>query len=209
MACSSFGLPQQPCHGTLDTRRIRRKNGSTPSARGAAPVGPVMTTGLLLDLSIPADWTRIELVRKAVGFCVWAVFGRGDLRDSLSMVSAELLENAMKYSTPEREVRLAIAQDDGKLVVSVTNEVEATSRHLASLKERLAWIRGYASAADAYMAALAEVFDNKEGEPTGEGGLGMVRIAYEGGCELSCDVSVPGKVTVRAARALPSPGNVA
>lgn len=168
-----------------------------------------MTTGLLLDLSIPADWTKIELVRKAVGFCVWAVFGRGDLRDSLSMVSAELLENAMKYSTPERDVRLLISQDAEKLVVSVTNEVESTSGHLATLKDRLTWIRGFGSAADAYMAALAEVFDHKEGDPTGEGGLGMVRIAYEGGCELSCDVSAPGKVTVRASRALPSSGNVA
>src|ERR1044072_1288571 len=119
-----------------------------------------MKTGLHLDLSIPPDWTRIELVRKAVGFCVWAVFGRGDLRDSLSMVSAELLENAVKYSAPDKDVYLSISEEPDKLVVSVTNTVDSTARHLTALKQRLEWLRTFPSAADAYMAALSEVFDH-------------------------------------------------
>lgn len=162
-----------------------------------------MKTGIRLDLSIPPDWTRIELVRKAVGFCVWAVFGRGDLRDSLSMVSAELLENAVKYSAPDREVRLSITEDPDKLVVAVTNEVEDGGQHLKALVQRLEWLRTFPSAADAYMAALSEVFDHKGDDRGGEGGLGIVRIAYEGGCALDCDTSTPGQVTVRASRALP------
>ena len=161
-----------------------------------------MKTGIRLDLSIPPDWTRIELVRKAVGFCVWAVFGRGDLRDSLSMVSAELLENAVKYSAPDREVRLSITEEPDRLVVAVTNEVEGDS-HVTTLAHRLEWLRTFSSAADAYMAALSEVFDHKGEERAGEGGLGIVRIAYEGGCDLDCDTSKPGQVTVRASRALP------
>lgn len=161
-----------------------------------------MKTGIRLDLSIPPDWTRIELVRKAVGFCVWAVFGRGDLRDSLSMVSAELLENAVKYSAPDRDVRLSITEEPDKLVVAVTNEVEGDA-HVTTLVQRLEWLKTFSSAADAYMAALSEVFDHKGEERAGEGGLGIVRIAYEGGCDLECDTSTPGQVTVRASRALP------
>lgn len=161
-----------------------------------------MKTGIRLDLSIPPDWTRIELVRKAVGFCVWAVFGRGDLRDSLSMVSAELLENAVKYSAPDREVRLSITEEPDKLVVAVTNDVEGDG-HVTTLAQRLEWLKTFSSAADAYMAALSEVFDHKGEDRAGEGGLGIVRIAYEGGCNLDCDTSKPGQVTVRASRALP------
>jgi hypothetical protein len=161
-----------------------------------------MKTGIRLDLSIPPDWTRIELVRKAVGFCVWAVFGRGDLRDSLSMVSAELLENAVKYSAPDREVRLSITEEPDKLVVAVTNDVEGDG-HVTTLAQRLEWLRTFSSPADAYMAALSEVFDHKGEDRVGEGGLGIVRIAYEGGCNIDCDTSKPGQVTVRASRALP------
>jgi hypothetical protein len=162
-----------------------------------------MKTGIHLDLSIPPDWTRIELVRKAVGFCVWAVFGRGDLRDSLSMVSAELLENAVKYSAPDQQVHLAILEEPETLIVAVTNTVDNAAPHLAALTQRLEWLRTFPSAADAYMAALSEVFDHKDAERAGEGGLGIVRIAYEGGCVLDCDTSIPGQVTVRASRTLP------
>ena len=149
---------------------------------------------------MPSDWTRIELVRKGVGFFLWASYGRGDLRDSLSMVSAELLENAMKYAPPTEPITFALYEEGDRLVVTVKNAVDVSSHHVASLRERLAWIEGFPTASEAYMAALAEVFHHKEGQ--GEGGLGMVRIAYEGGCELSCDTPEPGVLVVRASRPL-------
>jgi hypothetical protein len=172
-----------------------------------------MTKALDLSISIPIEWTRVELVRKAVGFCVYAVYGRGDLRDSISMVSAELLENAMKYAppdgmvhyalfherTPAPEARSAPHESEG-LVVTVKSGAPKGSRHVDALRERIAWIERFPSPAEAYMAALAEVFEHKEGQ--GEGGLGLVRIAYEGGCKLSCNTSEPGVVLVRAARPL-------
>jgi hypothetical protein len=163
-----------------------------------------MKTAIHLDLLIPPDWKRIELVRKAVGFCVWAAFGRGDLRDSVSMVSAELLENAVKYSTPSSEVSISVTEEPDRVVVAVTNEVEEGSPHIGLLKKRLDWAHAFPTPAEAYMAALSEVFDQNELAPSGEGGLGLVRIAYEGGCTLDYDCGTPGKVTVRAFRALTS-----
>ncbi|MCK6586573.1 MAG: hypothetical protein HUU21_03470 [Polyangiaceae bacterium] len=161
-----------------------------------------MTQALHLNLCIPPDWKRIELVRKAVGFCVWAAFGRGDLRDSVAMVSAELLENAVKYSTPSSEVAISIWEESDRVVVAVTNTVAEESPHIASLKRRLDWAHGFPSPAEAYMAALSEVFDQNGGVPSGQGGLGLVRIAYEGGCSIDCDSATDGKVTVRAFRAI-------
>lgn len=171
-----------------------------------------MRPALHLDLWIPPDWKRIELVRKAVGFCVWAAFGRGDLRDSVAMVSAELLENAVKYSTPNSHVFLSISEEAEHVVVAVTNTVEEDSPHITSLKRRLEWTHGFPTPAEAYMAALSEVFDQMGGGPSDEGGLGLVRIAYEGGCNIDCDSATAGTVTVRALRALapdssPSPSS--
>ncbi|HZF48506.1 MAG TPA: DUF6272 family protein [Polyangiaceae bacterium] len=160
-----------------------------------------MKPALYLNLWIPPDWKRIELVRKAVGFCVWAAFGRGDLRDSVAMVSAELLENAVKYSAPESEVHIGISEQDDQVVVAVTNAVEEGSSNIASLQKRLEWARSFPTTAEAYMAALSEVFDQNELAPAGEGGLGLVRIAYEGGCTIDFDAR-PGEVTVRAYRAI-------
>ena len=159
-----------------------------------------MKPALNLDLWIPPDWKRIELVRKAVGFCVWAAFGRGDLRDSVAMVSAELLENAVKYSVPNSQVRIAISEEDGRVVVAVTNEVMVGSPNIEALKKRLDWAHAFPTPAEAYMAALSEVFDQNELAPSGEGGLGLVRIAYEGGCSIDCDGDTPGQITVRALR---------
>jgi len=163
-----------------------------------------MRSTLQLDLWIPPDWKRIELVRKAVGFCVWAAFGRGDLRDSVAMVSAELLENAVKYSTPSSEVLISITEEPERIVVAVTNQVEEGSPNIRLLQKRLDWAHAFPTPAEAYMAALSEVFDQNETAPAGEGGLGLVRIAYEGGCTIDYDCATPGKVTVRAYRALTS-----
>jgi len=161
-----------------------------------------MRPALHLNLWIPPDWKRIELVRKAVGFCVWAAFGRGDLRDSVSMVSAELLENAVKYSLSGSEVLISITEEAERVVVAVTNEVDDGSPHIALLRKRLDWAHAFSTPAEAYMAALSEVFDQNELAPSGEGGLGLVRIAYEGGCTIDCDTGTAGMVTVRALRPL-------
>jgi hypothetical protein len=149
---------------------------------------------LFLDVAFPADWSRIDPTREAVSLLVLAVFGRSDLRDSLAMVSAELLENAVKYSKSMGGVRLSIRNESKGLVVAVTNMVEEGSRHVASLRGRLEWLNSFADPEQAYAAALREV-SVRGGE---ESGLGIVRIAYEGGCGLDCDVSSPGEITVRA-----------
>ena len=53
--------------------------------------------------------------------------------------------------------------------------------------------------ADAYVAALQVVYER--GSEGHESGLGLVRIAYEGGCRVTCRTDGDGRVTVRASRA--------
>jgi anti-sigma regulatory factor (Ser/Thr protein kinase) len=157
-----------------------------------------MATRLLIALVVPHDWERIELVRTAVGACAFAVYGDDELRDALSMVAAELLENAIKYGSAHTDVELSIRDDAGALTVTVANGVDAGSPHLPKLSERLEWLRSFADPAQAYTRALTSIYG--DGTIEGSSGLGIVRIAYEGGCSVECDLSRVGQVTVHARR---------
>ena len=148
-------------------------------------------TELHLDLTIPPDWSKIDPTREAVGLLVLAMFDDDDLRDALAMVSEELLENAIKYCKPDTTVSLSIRNRNGSVVIAVTNVVDERSTHLDALRERIAWMRNFPNATDAYTEALRRV----GGE---DSGLGIVRIAYEGRCGIEYDDSEPGKLTVRA-----------
>jgi hypothetical protein len=156
-----------------------------------------MRDDLRLELIIAAEWERVDLVRAAVANCVSAVFGDSDLKDALSMVSAELLENALKYGRPERAVSLSIRGDAQDLVMTVENAVEKSSPHPQHLQRRLQWLRQFADPFEAYTAALRQVYE-RSGPHGGDGGLGVARIYYEGRCQLSCDTSQAGLVSVSA-----------
>lgn len=162
-----------------------------------------MRQGLRLDLCIPPEWARIDAIREAVGLFVAAVFGDGELRESLPMVSAELLENAIKYGKLDGTgVRYSLREDDNEVVISVSNAIEPGAAQVRALAAHVAWVGSFAEPVAAYQAALARLYD-QEDRPEGESGLGLVRIAYEGGCRVECDTTEPGRVTLRAIRALP------
>jgi len=151
-----------------------------------------MTSRLLLQLSLPSDWEQIEVVRQAVALCVGAVFGEASTRDAIAMVSSELLENGIKHGLPAAPVRLSLEESAEVFSVVVTNSV-ASSSNTAALVDRIAWLKSFATPREAYTAAMM-----KSLEEMTEGGLGLPRIAHEGGCAVTCDVSAPGEVSVCA-----------
>lgn len=155
---------------------------------------------LHLDLAVPADWSRIDLVREAVERSIHAVYSDLDLKDAMAMVSAELLENAFKYGKPDQgDVHISVRSQDGRLLVSVTNAVDAGSPHALKLAERVAWVNDFGDPLAAYEAAMARAFTDE----SEQSGLGLARITYEGGCALHLDTSRAGLVTVIAACQLP------
>ena len=156
---------------------------------------------LHLDLAIPPEWGRIDQVREAVSHSVGAVFGDRDLRDALAMVASELLENAFKYGKPGPAVHITVREDDGQVVVAVTNAVDEAAPHAGVLAERVAWVNEFGDPSRAYQAALERAYTDE----TDSSGLGLARITYEGGCLLDCDTSRAGVVTVRAACAVARP----
>jgi hypothetical protein len=148
---------------------------------------------------IRPDWERIDSVRSAVLASVAAVFPDGELRDTLAMVSTELLENAVRYGEPERDVAFSLRDDGADVLVTVSNGVDPASHHVQALQAKVTWLSGFADPLEAYSAALREVYESFE--PMREAsGLGIVRIHYEGRCQLSCEVSEPGRISVSARR---------
>jgi hypothetical protein len=154
---------------------------------------------LHLELHLDGEWERIDNVREAVGYSVAATFGDADLRDSLAMVTAELLENALKYGDAEAGVVLSIISEPDALVVTVGNHVRDGSPHLAALQSRLDWLKQFDDPFVAYTTALGQVYDRK-GPDDVDSGLGFARIGYEGRCVIGCDTSRPGFVWVSARR---------
>jgi len=165
-----------------------------------------MSRQILLELVIRTDWNRIDSVRQAVSHCVAAVFGDVELKDSLPMVSAELLENAFKYGLPDEDVTLSLVSDANEVVLTITNAVAAGSRHLPVLKARLSWLMQFGDPFVAYTAALQQVYDGS-GPDAPESGLGLVRIYYEGRCRLVCDTSHAGRVSISAKRSRDAAGS--
>lgn len=144
-----------------------------------------------IDLPVRNEWGNIELLRTSVQNCFQAVFSDIDGCNALAMVTGELLENAMKYgawtgSDNPISFRLRVQGDETETRIEVQNPIRDGDSRVADLKSTLAWIRSQDSAESAYRARLLEIA-NAPDDP-GASKLGLVRVAYEGGCELHADV---------------------
>jgi hypothetical protein len=155
-----------------------------------------------LSLTLNADWGGIEHVRDAAGAAVMALYDDRSLREGVSMVSGELLENAVKYGSwreDDPRIRYRLTGSEREIVVSVQSAArrdEAESRrHLDRLEETLRWLGSYEDPAEAYRERLEAYYDNPEGERPA---LGMARMASETGCRLTCAETADGFLVVEA-----------
>src|SRR5690606_28745760 len=96
---------------------------------------------------------------------------------------------------PQKLVRLTIHDDPSAITVEVTNAV-VQPEEVQRLAARLDWLRKQPDPAAAWLEALnlATTGASSPERP----GLGIIRIAYEGGPRVDYDVSEPGTLTVRA-----------
>lgn len=158
----------------------------------------MMQHALRLELSFPPDPTRIEITRQAVARCVAVVWADPSFEEALAMATAELVENAIKYgATGANVVGVGIVATRGDVVLTVSNAVDSRSQHVDALRARIAWMHGHEDARSAYLAALTHVYASGDLDSQ-ESGLGLVRVAYEGGATVECNTETPGLVLVRA-----------
>ncbi|HVH43622.1 MAG TPA: hypothetical protein VM925_14805 [Labilithrix sp.] len=157
-----------------------------------------MSGRIALQLAMPPDWERIETVRQAVALCVGTVFGETNLQHSISMVSAELLENAVKHGNSADPVGLSIEERQDTIVIVVTNRSDDVEQNTRLLSERIAWIRSFEDAEAAYIAAMEKAYAEMS-----TGGLGLPRIIHEGCCAVTWATPTPGQIAVSAVLDVP------
>jgi hypothetical protein len=143
-----------------------------------------------IDLPVRNEWENIDLIRTSVQNCFNAVFKDVDGCRSLSMVTGELLENAMKYGAWSSEgaaqfFRLRVESEQGKMRVLVENPLAEGDGE--ALLATLAKIQSYPDAEAAYRARLLEIASSTDDFETSR--LGLVRVAYEGGCKLRAQIA--------------------
>ena len=141
--------------------------------------------GFSIDLPVRNDWRNVDLMRASIQSCFTAVFRDLDGCHAMSMVTGELLENAMKYGhwgESEQVFRLRITGDSSHATIVVENPASRASGHVDRLQKAIDWIRGFGNPRDAYRARLREIADAEVGQARQ---LGLVRVAYEGNGMLS------------------------
>jgi hypothetical protein len=138
-----------------------------------------------LHVELPADWGAIKALWDP---CVDHLSSQGldsDTSYQLAMVTQELLENAVKYggfSQGRERIDLAISTRKEAVVIEVRTPLDPDLSSLRRLDAMVQWIRGFQNPFEAFVERLKEV--SARPYAVAESGLGLVRVAYEGGCLL-------------------------
>jgi hypothetical protein len=152
-----------------------------------------------IDLPVRSEWANVDLLRTSVQNCFTAIFSDIEGCHSLAMVTGELIENAIKYGdwsgTDEQRFHLRVWGEGRSAHVSVENPVQSGDSNAAEVLRTLGWMRNFASPIEAYRAKLLEIAEADRAP--GNSKLGLVRIAYEGNCQLSAEL-VRGILRVQA-----------
>lgn len=149
-------------------------------------------TPLVLMRFRPA-WAYIDGIREFGRFFCQTTFGTQELADRACVVIQETLENAVKYSSnaADSELELSIESDGLSIEFSVSSLPEAS--HLRSLREELLDLHTL-DPEQAYLAA----FIRAANEPESSARLGLARVRYEGGVELSMKEEAGGRIRITA-----------
>lgn len=134
-----------------------------------------------LEMKIKPLWQEIENVRNETTIFLNGNGCGDDIVNAVSMVSSELVENAVKYGhflESEGSIQLCLEIGSRIIIVEVKSPMsDSADDNLRRLDEAIRWIRGYQNPFDAYVEKLKEV---SAGTNEDESGMGLVRIAYEG-----------------------------
>ncbi|HET6614190.1 MAG TPA: hypothetical protein VFG83_19460, partial [Kofleriaceae bacterium] len=100
----------------------------------------------------------------------------------------------------EQAFRLRVIGRPDRALVSVENPIEPNDSRVSELLETLDWMKTFDTPADAYRSKLLAIADSSE-RPMGLSKLGIVRVAYEGSCQISATIENE-RLTVTAELAL-------
>ena len=145
-------------------------------------------------------WDDIEETRKtALKFIKDQRFTENTVYRVL-MVMSELIENAIKYghfSKPEDDIIVIISLLKQSAMIEVVHRTkESDAANLKKMDTIIQGIRSYQDPFEAYAKKLEEVANRSM--DNNDSGLGLVRIAYEGGAVLDFIVDENEYINVTA-----------
>jgi hypothetical protein len=138
-------------------------------------------------------WAYIEGIREFGRFFCETTFNEARLAERAQVMIQETLENAVKYSDRNAlsELELVMSMDGKELEISVCSS--PSPQHLGTLRTELENL--YAQDAEtAYLAA----FERAARDPEASAKLGLARLRYECGAELSVAEEGEGRIRVTA-----------
>jgi anti-sigma regulatory factor (Ser/Thr protein kinase) len=148
------------------------------------------------ELPVPANWDGVDHLRASVLSGLRAAFPGHSGLEPLAMVAGELVENAVKFGKwgdPARAVLgLTVTGEPGRVELVVSSPTDLDDPNLKALVAELGRIQHAPSPQEAYLEKVRRV------AIAGKGGLGLSRIAHEGGCDLSADVTPDRTLRVKA-----------
>lgn len=132
----------------------------------------------------PKWWSYVSSTRIMVSSFCNVQLANEEIADKIAMTAQELLENAVKYAAnPDENVTLRFAiQEDQCIRLEVSNNADAD--HIAGLKAHYDEIMAVEPLA-AYLQKMQRIAMDPEASGSQ---LGLARIRYETGCELSLAV---------------------
>ena len=138
-------------------------------------------------------WAYIDGIREFGRFFCETTFGTPEVAERARVIIQETLENAVKYSTntAESELELLIKSDGNTIEFQVSSLPDAA--HAQALMAELSGIHSQ-DPEKAYLAAFQRASD----EPWASARLGIARMRYEGGVELSVKEEESGRIRVTA-----------
>ena len=151
-----------------------------------------------VEIQLSPEW---DAVKACWDDCVRQFAQRGldeDLAYGLSMATQELLENAVKYGAfqPGDRILLTLEFSRGEVLIEVRSPAHPDPQQLKKLDDTIQWIRGYQNPFEAYVERLKA--GSARPYESGESGLGLARIAYEGRCILDFYVDAQGHLALSA-----------
>ena len=144
-------------------------------------------------------WDEIEKARNQISQLLTDHNISDNSNQSATMVFSELIENGIKYGKflAEDNIEAHIKIDDQLITIEVINPIDINDRlHLRELDKMIQWIRGYQDPFEAYIEKLKKIAKMPITDKTS--GLGLVRIAYEGGAILDFFINEDSRLNVSA-----------
>lgn len=149
-------------------------------------------------LKIEPEWNIIKKIKEFINSEPRIISQGEDFREATLLTAIELVENGLKYSDgePPQSVTFSFEIQDGVVQIEVHNST-TDQAHRAALAETLNKLKD-SNPFDLYVERLERIRDN----PDGHSRMGLVRIAYEGEYELTCETAGEDVVRIVARRPL-------